>query len=351
MTKFSAAVLTELNRPLELVEVELTNALSTGQVLIRMIASGVCGSQLLEIQGGKGNAGFLPHLLGHEGFGEVLETGSEVSKVEQGDFVVLHWRESSGAPGAAPKYFSKELNKSVGSGLVATLSELAVVSQTRITKVPASTDPALASLLGCGLSTGLAAIDKEIASNLGDSFAILGSGGVGIASAIGTVLKGAGLVLVVDKDSSKEEYSIINGADRFMTPDSEEWKIEALNQTPHSAGFDFVIEATGSPEMIKASAQLLKFGGTIVQLGQSDFVSQINLGTFGDVFAGGKRYVFSQGGSFNPEADIPRYVQAIQKSQLSPQTTMISKTGALADVNDLISGMRNGEPGRPLIKF
>ncbi len=89
-----AALLTELNQPLEVSEVQI-RPLEIGQVRVRMIASGICGSQIHEIKGNKGNSKHLPHLMGHEGFGIVEEVGVGVSKVQKDDRVVLHWRLSS----------------------------------------------------------------------------------------------------------------------------------------------------------------------------------------------------------------------------------------------------------------
>ena len=152
-TSFKAAVLVEIDRPLEIMDLTIAEPLSEGQLLIKIHSAGVCGSQLLEIRGAKGNSKFIPHLMGHEGYGEVLEVGQGVTKVEVGDMVVLHWRRSAGHEADSPKYLTSSEVK-VGAGKVATFAELSVVSENRVTKVPRNLDPRLASLMGCGLSTG-----------------------------------------------------------------------------------------------------------------------------------------------------------------------------------------------------
>ena len=98
-----AAVLEELNQPLTLREVGLTE-LRFGQVLVKVLVSGLCGAQLHEIKGHKGNGKFLPHLMGHEGCGIVESVGIGVTTVKPGDKVVMHWRPGSGVESPFPSY-------------------------------------------------------------------------------------------------------------------------------------------------------------------------------------------------------------------------------------------------------
>src|SRR3954467_7382207 len=99
-----AAILVELKKPLVVADIELPRTLDVGQVLVKVHCSGICGSQLGEIDGAKGEDKFLPHLLGHEGAGSVLATGPGVRHVNAGDKVVLHWRKGAGIEAATPKY-------------------------------------------------------------------------------------------------------------------------------------------------------------------------------------------------------------------------------------------------------
>src|SRR5688572_716603 len=99
-----AAILVELNQPLVIDEIGLPQALEPGQVLVRIHYSGICGSQLGEIDGAKGEDKYLPHLLGHEGSGVVQAVGPAVRFVKPGDRVVLHWRKSQGIEAVPPKY-------------------------------------------------------------------------------------------------------------------------------------------------------------------------------------------------------------------------------------------------------
>ena len=119
-----AVILEKLNSDLSVGKVELTS-LQYGQVLIKNIVSGLCGAQLQEIAGLKGNANFLPHLMGHEGCGIVQEIGPGVNTVKVGDKVVMHWRKGEGIEAPFPKY--RYNNRDMSSGKVTTLSEYSII--------------------------------------------------------------------------------------------------------------------------------------------------------------------------------------------------------------------------------
>ena len=102
-----AAILVEQRKPLVIDEVQLPQTLEVGQVLVKVHYSGICGSQLGEIDGAKGEDKFLPHLLGHEASGTVEAIGQGVKHVKSGDTVVMHWRKGLGIEGAPPKYLCR----------------------------------------------------------------------------------------------------------------------------------------------------------------------------------------------------------------------------------------------------
>ena len=161
-----AAVLEQIDAPLAIRDVELTE-LKVGQVLVRVLVSGLCGAQLHEIRGHKGNAKFLPHLMGHEGCGIVEEIGAGVTTVKVGDKVVMHWRPGSGIESPFPSYVLD--GKSMSSGKVTTLSEYSIVSENRLTTVPQDTPEDLCAILGCALTTAMGIIDNEVDLKFGES--------------------------------------------------------------------------------------------------------------------------------------------------------------------------------------
>src|SRR5205085_120912 len=156
--KTRAAILVEQHQPLVVDEVELPS-LSLGQVLVELKVSRICGSQIGEIDGVKGPDRYLPHLLGHEGGGIVQEIGPEVKHVKPGDRVVLHWRPGRGIEARPAVYDWK--GKKANAGFVTTFNQSGVISENRLTVVPADTDFELCCLLADTLTTGFGVINND----------------------------------------------------------------------------------------------------------------------------------------------------------------------------------------------
>jgi threonine dehydrogenase-like Zn-dependent dehydrogenase len=149
-----AAILVESSSPLEVDDVKLPDKLAYGQVKVKILYSGICGAQINEIDAVKGPDKFLPHLLGHEASGEVLDIGEGVSTVNQGDNVVLHWRPSSGIQSATPRYNWN--GTEVNAGWVTTFNEEAIISENRLT----------ANLMSNSLGMAVNLFSEIIASSL-----------------------------------------------------------------------------------------------------------------------------------------------------------------------------------------
>ena len=173
--KFKAAVLVESKHPLVIDELEVPT-INVGQVLVKLNSSGICGAQINEIDSVKGKDNFLPHLLGHEGHGEVLECGAGVKNVKPDDKVVLHWRKGKGIEADTPKYSSKNLGM-INAGWVTTFNEYAVVSENRLTVIPPHIQKEHAALIGCAVTTALGTLTNDAKTKVGESIAIFGCGG------------------------------------------------------------------------------------------------------------------------------------------------------------------------------
>ena len=132
--KSKAAILRSVNKPLDINIIYIPTNLKKGQVLVKMIYSGICGSQLGEIKGIKGRDKYLPHLLGHEGIEKVIKVNTKVKKVKKRDIVLLHWMPSSGINSETPIYFDKKKQK-INAGYVTTFNEYAIISENRLTKI------------------------------------------------------------------------------------------------------------------------------------------------------------------------------------------------------------------------
>jgi len=146
-----AAILVDINAPLEIKDITLPDLLK-GQVLVKILFSGVCRSQVMEVRGGRGEDPWLPHLLGHEGSGIVISIGDSVTKVKPGDEVILGWVKGEGLDALGAQY--NDGDQVINSGRVTTFCSYSVVSESRVVKKPKELPFDEAVLFGCALPTG-----------------------------------------------------------------------------------------------------------------------------------------------------------------------------------------------------
>ena len=332
-----AAVLEELNQPLTLREVGLTE-LRFGQVLVKVLVSGLCGAQLHEIKGHKGNGKFLPHLMGHEGCGIVESVGIGVTTVKPGDKVVMHWRPGSGVESPFPSYTLD--GKTISSGKVTTLSEFSIVSENRVTKIDFKTPSVLAAMLGCSLTTALGIIDNECELKFGESVAVLGCGGVGLNLIQAAKMKSASPIYGVDVNKNMFDLSTQLGADYFV------YDIEYLADK-----FDVIIDTTGVPDVISKAFERLKPGGRLILVGQPAPDRIVCLPNAVSMFDGsGKSIRATQGGRTDPEKDIPRYINLALKGLLDYET-LHTHTFSLDEVNEAFDLLKSGNAGRIMVRI
>jgi S-(hydroxymethyl)glutathione dehydrogenase/alcohol dehydrogenase len=209
-----AAILVEQRKPLVVDEIELPSTLEVGQVLVKVHYSGICGSQLGEIDGAKGEDKFLPHLLGHEASGTVVETGPGVKHVRIGDTVVLHWRKSLGIEGSPPNYLWR--GRKLNAGWIATFNEYAIVAENRLTTIPADSDLEVAALFGCAVTTGFGVIENNAKLRIGESVVVFGAGGVGLNIVQAAALVTAYPVIAVDRFDGRLELAKQMGATHII---------------------------------------------------------------------------------------------------------------------------------------
>jgi S-(hydroxymethyl)glutathione dehydrogenase/alcohol dehydrogenase len=342
--KTQAAILVEQHRPLEIAEVDIPK-LGYGQVLVEIHVSRICGSQIGEIDGVKGNDPWLPHLLGHEGGGIVREIGQEVTTVTPGDHVVLHWRPSMGVQSRPPVY---EWNgRNVNAGFVTTFNHLAVVSENRLTPIPHDLDFEIAALLADTLTTGFGIINRDAGVRIGESVVVFGCGGIGLGVITGALLAGAYPIVAVDIQAHKLDVSKKFGATHIIDANSDKLEEQILGITGAS-GADVVVDGTGVPEVIRRCYHLTQPKGRCVLFGVMPHNLRVSLHTLPLHF--GKRLIGSEGGSCQPGEDIPRIVRMIQAGRFDPKP-MVSHRGELTDVNNLISRMRSGEVVHAMLHY
>jgi S-(hydroxymethyl)glutathione dehydrogenase/alcohol dehydrogenase len=342
-----AAVLETIDALLVIAEVELT-PLKAGQVQVKMIASGICGAQLQEIAGLKGNAKFVPHLLGHEGVGIVEDIGAGVTRVKPGEKVILHWRKAEGIEAEFPKYLYK--GKEISSGKVTTFSEQVIVSENRVTPVPQDTPNELAALLGCGLSTALGTINNEADVKFGESVMVVGVGGVGGNLIAAAKLAGAYPIIAVDVVQAKETFAKEMGAHLFINA-KEQDLLTAITEAFDMKSVDVIVDTAANKQGTENAIPLLSGTGRYILVGQPKPGTSIELINAYHFFEGeGKLFRATQGGRFSPSTDIPRYVR-MAKGGVLKTDGLITHRIKLDEINDAIDLVRSGNAGRILIEF
>lgn len=332
-----AALLTEINQPLTLTEIE-PRSLAPGQVLIKVLVSGICGKQLGEIAGNYDINAPRPRPLGHEGCGIVEQVGPGVTKLKDGDKCIMHWRKGSGAESESPAY--TYAGKTITGGQVTTFSEYSICSENRLTAVPQDTPNELCALLGCGLSTALGVMENEAKLRAGESVLIVGCGGVGLNLIRVARMFGAGTLVGLDNNYDKHKQAVVTGADYCRS---------GLAVEKHS--FDVIVDTSGDSDTIANALPLLAGGGRFIMVGQPKPNWGVHITNARHLFDGeGKRIIATQGGGFNPDRDIPRYLQLWKCGKLSIDG-IITHRYKLAQVNEALDAVRSGNAGRALLEM
>jgi len=344
--KIKAAVLVQQHAPLELAQVDSPDRLHFGQVLVKVHYSGICGAQINEIDGAKGPDRFLPHLLGHEGCATVLEVGEGVRTAKKGDRVVMHWRPSNGLQSEPPTY--RWNGRAVNAGWVTTFNDYAIVSENRLTPIPADFDPKLAPLFGCAITTAVGVINNNAHVKVGQSVVVFGVGGVGLCLVQAAQMVSAHPIIAIDVLDSKLEMAKRFGATHCInsgsTPDVE----RAVRDIVGPMGADVIVETTGKARVIELAYGLTQAKGKTILVGvprKGDNISIYSLPLhFKKILTG------SEGGDCEPHNDIPRYVRLVQAGKFSLDG-LITHEFRLAQINEAIQLVRAGEAGRVVVRM
>jgi S-(hydroxymethyl)glutathione dehydrogenase/alcohol dehydrogenase len=337
-----AAILAESRRPLVVDEIALPEALDAGQVLVRVLHTTICGAQINEIDALKGPDRFLPHLLGHEASAEVLEIGPGVTTVNPGDTVVLHWRPSSGIQSRTPAYSWR--GQKLNAGWVTTFNRYAVISENRMTVIPADFDLKIAPLLGCAVTTAAGVVGNDARLKVGESVAIFGTGGVGLNLVQFAALAGGCPIVAVDLLDHKLAMAKARGATHVINGGKVADVPAAIREIVGAGGPDKVFETTGVKSVIESAYELTHKDGTIVLVGVPH--EKVTINTLPIHF--NKILTGSEGGSAAPQVDIPRIIRLIRAGKLSLDG-IITDEFALDDINPAFDLVRSGKAGRVLI--
>jgi S-(hydroxymethyl)glutathione dehydrogenase / alcohol dehydrogenase len=329
-----AAILVEQNKPLEIGDLEIPK-LGVGQVLVKISYAGICGAQVGEIRGNGGEDKFLPHLMGHEGAGVVVDTGEGV-KLKEGNRVVAHWREGKGIDADFPKYewITKGktcIDYSVGGGKVTTFQEYSVISENRLTKIKDFIPLEIAATMGCSVTTAFGLINNEAKLKVGQSIMVIGCGGVGLNVVQAASMVGAGEIIAVDVVQGKLNKAFELGATRTSNF-IDEWK-----------DIDIVVDTTGISVLVEQGWRATR--EKMILVGQPHKADTFTFRNARNSFYQGKVMMDSQGGLTNPNVDIPRYLD--MGDRIVTESTFYS----LEDVNEAIKDMGRGTVVKPMLEM
>jgi S-(hydroxymethyl)glutathione dehydrogenase/alcohol dehydrogenase len=340
--KTTAALLVQTGAPLVLAEIDIPT-LKPGQVLVEIAYSGACGTQVMEWRGDKGEDKWVPHCLGHEGTGTVLESGSAVTKVKAGDKVVLSWIKGSGIEAGGAVYAWGE--KKVNAGGVTTFQRHAVVSENRLTLLPAELSMDLAVLLGCAAPTGMGAVYNVLKAQPGDAVAVFGTGGVGLHAVMAAALVGAMPVIAIDPNPTRRALAPLYGATHVIDPAATDVLAEIKKIVPQ--GVDIAVESSGVPEAMEMAVNATRQqGGRAVVIGNARHGAVLSLNP--SVFNQGKSLMGTWGGDSIPDRDYGRYARLLGAGRF-PVGNLLSKPYALEQADQALQDLASGKIGRPLI--
>lgn len=341
-----AAVLYELGKPLVVEDGIETPPLNRGQVLVRLFYSGVCHSQIMEARGNRGVDPYLPHLLGHEATGEVVDVGAGVAKVKPGDRVVLGWVKGDGIEAGGAKYRSKT-GRVINSGGVTTFSDLSVVSENRCVPLPPGVPADIGVLFGCAVPTGAGIVLNSLRPRAGATLAVIGLGGIGLCALAATRVFEPDQVIAIDIEPAKLELAMQLGATHVIDASNQD-VVEAVRELTSGRGVDYSIEAAGSSKTIELAFEILRRGGKCIFASHPKAGSTIQLDPFELIC--GKQIEGSWGGASKPDIDVPKFADLYRRKQL-PLEKLITKRYTLDEINDALDDLETGRVGRPIIEI
>lgn len=330
---------------------------SPGEVIVSISAAGICHTDLHIANSQDGWGRNFPLLLGHEGAGIVAEVGSGVKHVRPGDRVAIGMRAPcgscrqchSGAPrrcsDSAPRPASlrivggPSLRPALGVGLFA---ECVPVDARAVVPIPADIPMSAAGILGCAISTGVGAVLNTAALRPGQSAAVVGCGGVGVAALQGARIVHAYPRIAVDVSPRKLEWAAQLGATHVINSSLQD-PVQEVMEITGGEGVDVAFEAVGKAECVESCIRMLSYGGTAIEIGVPSPGALLAVGLAGSsgFFSRTSTLTVTHGGDSIPAQDIPTFLRLYADGILDLDG-MITSEVDLAHVED---GFRNLEEG------
>ncbi len=368
--KSKAAVAWEAGKPLEIEEVEVA-APREGEVLIRMVATGVCHTDAFTLSGADPE-GIFPSILGHEGGAIVEEVGPGVTSVAPGDHVIPLYtaecrqckfcksgktnlcssvRETQGRgvmPDGTTRFTcnGKEVFHYMGTS---TFSEYSIVAEVSLAKISEKAPLDKVCLLGCGVTTGIGAVRNTAKVEEGATIAVFGMGGIGLSVVQGAVLANAGRIIAVDTNPDKFEMAKMLGATDFVNPKDHAAPIQEVIVDMTDGGVDYSFECVGNVELMRAALECCHKGwGESIIIGVAGAGQEISTRPFQLVT--GRVWRGTAFGGVKGRTELPGMVEQYMDGDIKLDE-FISYTMKLEDINKAFDYMHEGKSIRSVILY
>jgi S-(hydroxymethyl)glutathione dehydrogenase / alcohol dehydrogenase len=361
-----AAVCYEYGKPLVIEELEIDPP-KQGEVKVRLVATAICHSDVHLIRGEwASDTSRLPVVAGHECAGIVEEIGEGVTLVKPGDHVVMSLLRScgrcfycaSGAPHLCDGDYAlneesrlrNRRGETVWHGIrTAGFAEQTIVDQSQLVPIAGDIPLDSASLLACGVITGLGAVVNTAQVEPGSSVAVIGAGGVGLNSVQGALLAGANPIIAIDLLDNKLEAARAFGATHTINAGASDDVVAEVRKLTSGRGVDYAFVAVGSTQAVEQALDLIRRGGTVTLVGIPAIQATVQFSpTFG--VWNNQRVLGSSMGSTRLSIDVPRLVDLYRNKRLKLDE-LITKRYPLEEINEAIASMERGEALRNVIVF
>ncbi len=315
------------------------------QVVVKVIYSGVCGSQFMEFKGLRGKDRYLPHLFGHEAVGKVLKIGSGVKGIKKNDRVILSWlkkhnniREENGQ--------IPYKNIHINYGPITTFSTITTVDSNRVYKLPKFIPLKDAVLFGCSIPTGIGVVINQAKPTKNSICVVYGIGAVGIF--IMLALKALGVKKIIGIENNLKRIKFLNnlGFKNILNPENKNFN-KKINFLLNNIRADYCFECTGIARNISNSMKLISNKGKLFFVSHPKFNENIKLKPYDLIL--GKKIYGSWGGSSNLQNDIKKFYQIIIKSKI--KLSKLYKIVNFQKINDIFLSKKKFIQPKLVLKF
>jgi S-(hydroxymethyl)glutathione dehydrogenase/alcohol dehydrogenase len=368
--KTRAAVAWKANSPLVIEEIDLQGP-QHGEVLVRMVATGVCHTDLFTLSGDDPE-GIFPTILGHEGGGIVEEIGTGVTTLKVGDHVIPLYTPECGVCKfclSGKTNLCQAIRATQGKGLMpdgttrfskngtpifhymgtSTFSEYTVVPEIALAKINKAAPLEKVCLLGCGITTGIGAVLNTAKVEPGSTVAIFGLGGIGLSCVQGAVMANAGRIIVIDINEDKFEMAKMLGATDFINPKKYDAPIQDVIVDLTDGGVDYSFECIGNVHLMRQALECCHKGwGESVIIGVAGAGQEISTRPFQLVT--GRVWRGSAFGGVKGRTELPGYVERYMAGEIKIDE-MITFTMPLEEINTAFDYMHDGKSIRSVVIF